>query len=296
MRVFLTGASGFIGRAIGEALNARGAAVVGLTRGAELPHGVEPVTGDPTRAGAWGEALAGCDVVIHLAGESLATHRWTAAHKAELRRSRLEGTRQVVSAMVAAERPRVLLSASGADYYPFDDSEQRYPEPQPAGRSFLADLCRDWEGAALAAAAKGKRVCVMRTGVVLGRGEGALARLTRIFKSFAGGPLGDGRQWFSWIHVDDVVGAYLHAADRDALSGPVNVVAGSTRQAEFARALGDALKRPSWLPVPGFALRVAIGELADYLLHGRRVVPAALEESGYEFSRPALVDALAASV
>lgn len=295
MRIFVTGASGFIGRAVTEALLARGAAVVGLTRGSPLARGSEVVTGDPSKPGAWTEALAGCDAVVHLAGEPLAGHRWTPERKREIRRSRIEGTAQVVKALAAAERPKVLVSSSGADLYPFDESERTYGEDAERGATFLADLCREWEEAALAATKHGKRAVVMRTGVVLGKGEGAMAKLAPLFKSFAGGPLGGGRQWVSWVHVDDVAGAYLFALDRE-LSGAVNLVAGSTRQAELARALGDALKRPSWLPVPGIALRIAVGELAEYLLHGRRVVPAVLEKNGYVFKRPTLASALAASV
>jgi uncharacterized protein (TIGR01777 family) len=295
MRVFMTGASGFLGRAISERLFARGAAVVGLTRTGQLA-GAEVVHGDPTRAGPWAEALAGCDAVIHLAGEPIASGRWTTRKKDEIRRSRIEGTRQVVAAMIAAERPKVLVSSSGIDLYPFDPSDRGYGEEDEGGATFLAELCRDWEDAALAAARHGKRVAVMRTGVVLGRGEGAMARLGPLFKMFAGGPIGDGRQWLAWVHVDDVAGAYLHALDREDISGPVNVVAGSERQGDFAHALGDALKRPSWLPVPGVALRVAVGELAEYLLHGRRVLPGVLERTGYAFKHASLASALAASV
>jgi len=296
MRVFMTGASGFLGRAIGEALLARGLAVVGLSRSGQAPRGVEAVTGDPAVPGEWQQALAECDAVVHLAGEPVAGARWTDERKQAIRRSRAEGTRQVVAAMAAASRPRVLVSASGVDYYPFDPSDRRYTEEDGAAATFLAEVCRDWEAAALAAAEHGTRAAVLRIGVVLGHGGGAMSKLAPLFRRFAGGPIGSGRQWMSWVHVDDVAGACLHALDTEGVRGPVNVVAGNQRQADFARALGDVLKRPSWLPVPAVALRLAVGELADYLLHGRVVAADVLARSGYAFKHPELSAALAASV
>jgi uncharacterized protein (TIGR01777 family) len=295
MRVFVTGASGFLGRAVTEALVARGDAVVGLSRRGQGPRGAETVTGDPARPGEWRAALADCDAVVHLAGEPVAGKRWTDEHKAAVRASRRDGTRGVVAAMAAASRPRVLVSASGIDYYPFDETDRGYTEEDGAAATFLAEVCRDWEAEALRAAEHGTRAAVLRIGVVLGRGEGAMARLAPLFRRFAGGPIGSGRQWMSWVHVEDVAGAVLRALDGD-LAGPVNVVAGNARQADFARTLGDVLKRPSWLPVPAIALRLAVGELAEYLLHGRRVVPAALEKVGHAWRHPDLAGALAASV
>jgi uncharacterized protein (TIGR01777 family) len=303
MRVFVTGATGFIGRALSAALVARGDTVVALSRSGAAPggedgrplEGVRAVPGDPTAEGPWRAELAGCDAVVHLAGEPIAAHRWGAEHKEELRRSRVESGRQLaaaIAALPAAERPRVLVTASGADIYPFDSSERPYAEDAPAGHGFLSELCVAWEAATAGAA---ERVVAMRTGLVLGKGEGALAKLTTPFKLFLGGPVGSGQQWLSWIHLDDVVGGYLLALDRD-LRGPINLVTASVRQREFAAALGDALKRPSWLPVPGLALRAAVGELAEHLIHGRRIEPAALGHAGYRWTRPDLAEALAASV
>jgi uncharacterized protein len=300
MRVFMTGASGFLGRALTAALRARGDEVVGLSRKGSGPSGVEWIAGDPATAGAWQAKVSGCDAVVHLAGESIAARRWSSAQKDLLRSSRIDGTRQVVKAIESApreSRPRVLVSASGADYYPADESERPYAEDSPAGTSFLADLCVAWEQQARGAEPLGVRVVPMRLGVVLGKGEGALAKLTTVFKAFVGGPVGSGRQWFSWVHVDDVVGAALLALDKAMLRGAINVVApGAVRQREFADAIGKALGRPSWLPVPGAALRLAVGELAQYLLTGRRAVPAALEQAGYAFRYPAIQEAVNASV
>jgi hypothetical protein len=300
MKVFLTGATGFLGRAITQALRARGDSVIGLSRSGGGEIGVDWVPGDPTVPGPWQTRVAGCEAVIHLAGESLANKRWSAAQKALLRASRVEGTGQIVKAIGSApreSRPRVLVSASGADYYPADESERPYPESEPAGTSFLAELCVAWEAAARGAEPHGVRVVPMRTGVVLGRGEGAMAKLATAFKLFVGGPVGTGRQWFSWVHVDDVVGAVLHAIDKTAQRSVMNVVApGAIRQREFAAAVGRALGRPSWLPVPATALRLAVGELSQYLLSGRRVVPAALEAGGYQFRFPEIAEAVARSV
>jgi uncharacterized protein (TIGR01777 family) len=300
MRVFMTGASGFLGRAIAAALRARGDEVVGLSRRGSGEAGIQWAAGDPSVAGAWQARVAECDAVVHLAGESIAGKRWSAAQKELLRTSRLLGTANVVAAIASAPRetrPRVLFSASGADYYPADESDRPYAEDSPAGTSFLAELCVAWEAAARAAEPHGVRVVTGRFGVVLGRGEGAMAKLATAFKAFVGGPVGSGRQWFSWVHVDDLVTAVLLALDKTALRGPINVVApGAVRQRDFADAIGRALGRPSWLPVPGAALRLAVGELAQYLLSGRRVVPAALEHAGMTFRYPSIQEAVRASL
>ena len=280
MKVVVTGATGFIGRPMVAALEAQGHEVVSLSRASGS---------DVRQAGPWQEQVAAADAVIHLAGASIAGRRWNAAWKDEIKASRAEGTARVVEA-----RPRILLCAGGVDVYPFDEGERPFAEDAPRGDTFLADVCGTWEATALAAEEHGARVACFRTGVVLGPGGGALERMTTPFKMFVGGPVGSGRQWFSWVHLDDVVGAYLFALDRVTVRGPVNLVAPQTvRQKDFARALGEALRRPSWAPVPGPILKLAVGELAEYLLHGRKVVPAALERLGYAFRRPDLRSALA---
>lgn len=312
-QIFLTGGTGFIGRALLEAIVARGDRAVVLSRRAaaaraELSrHGeaVAVIAGDPTSPGDWQASVAGCDAVINLAGEPLAARRFDARVRQIVRDSRVDAARHVVEAIAAApaeRRPSVLCSASGVDYYPFTSDlavagfgdDDPIDERTPPGATFLARLCRDWEAEALTAEPLGVRVVLLRTGLVLG-GGGALDKLTTPFKLFVGGRLGTGRQWTSWIHADDVVAAYLFAVDREALRGPVNLVApGNARNAELAEALGRRMHRPSWLPVPGFAIKAAAGELAEYVLNGRRTVPAALTAAGFSFRYPELEPALAA--
>jgi uncharacterized protein (TIGR01777 family) len=296
MRVFVTGASGFIGRAVSQALIARGDSVVAVSRSGSAGAGVDVVTGDPTQAGPWRERLAGCDAVLHLAGESVGGRRWNAAQKERIRQSRVASGEQLtraIAALSAEQRPGVLVTASGVDYYGFDRSDTPVGEDALSGNTFLAEVCREWEAATAHAAA---RTAALRIGLVLGKGDSPLAKILTPFRFFLGGPVGSGEQWTSWVHVDDVVGAALFALDEGGPSGPINVVAASVRQRDFAAALGDALKRPSWLQVPSVAVRLVAGELAEYLVHGRRVVPAALERAGYHFRRPELPGALAASI
>jgi uncharacterized protein (TIGR01777 family) len=301
MRVLITGGTGFVGSALVAALRARGDALVVVSRDAQRARAlgdVAAVEADLQSAGPWTTALAGADAVIHHAGEPIAARRWSAQQKQMLRDSRVETTRVLVEAIAAApaeDRPRTLIAASGSDYYPFapdnefDDDE--VTERDGPGDSFLARLCRDWEAEARAAERLGVRAVCMRTAMVLGPG-GALAKLVTPFKLFFGGPIGSGRQWVPWIHRDDVVRAYLAALDDERYAGPINLVTESVRNAELSRAIGKALHRPSWLPVPAFALRVAVGEFADYLLQGRRVVPARLRELGFTWTRPVLETAV----
>lgn len=300
MKVAITGATGFIGRRIVPALLARGDEVIAFTRDparANLP-GVRVVKAELEHAGAWGDELAGCDAVINLAGEPIAGKRWDARQKQLLRDSRIETTRNLVEAIAKLDaKPSALISASGIDYYPFaqtsvgDFDDDEVTEADPPGEHFLARLCMAWEAEAREAEKLGVRVAVMRTGVVLGDG-GALAKMETPFKLFAGGRIGSGRQWMAWIHIVDVVDAYVCACSDDRYRGPINLVTESVRNAEFATMLGAVLHRPSWLPVPAFALRLAVGEFAEALLHGRRVVPRRLRELEFTWRHPELNEAL----
>jgi uncharacterized protein (TIGR01777 family) len=303
-RILVTGATGFVGRPLVAALLARGDQVVVLTRNPERAASlgkVEAIQAEIETAGPWQDAIAGCDAVVHLAGESVGERRWSAIVKQAIRDSRVEGTARIVDAIAAApaeRRPRVLVSSSGIDYYPFasgpgDFDDDDVTEKDPPSDTFLARVCRDWEAEAVNAEKLGVRVVRMRTGVVLGHG-GPLAKMTSPFRFFAGGKIGSGRQWFSWIHLDDVVAAYVAAIDDPRYSGPVNLVAPEpARYGEVAKAIGAALGRPSWLPVPGFAVRAAVGaEFAEHLLHGRKAVPRALQDWGFHFAHPKLREAI----
>lgn len=310
MKIVITGATGFIGVPLVRALQTRGDEVTALVRDLDrarrkLPAATTLVAADLENPGAWTASLAGADAVLHLAGEPVADKRWDARRKQQLRDSRIESTRTIVEAIAKlpeAQRPRVLVCASGADYYPyasgpgdFDDDE--VTESDPPSDSFLGRLCRDWEKEANAASVLGLRVVCMRTGLVLGPGGGALDKMKKPFELFAGGKLGDGRQWMSWISLADAVGAYVAAVHTDSWRGPINLVTDSARNADFSKALGRATHRPSWLPVPAFAIKAAVGsELAEVLLNGRRVVPAQLKALGYAFEHPTLDAALKAAL
>jgi len=306
MKVVMTGATGFVGTAVVRALVARGDSIIALSRDAErakrvLGPDVTAVTADLQQQGAWTAAVAGTDAVVHLAGESVSARRWDARQKQRIRDSRVEATRtlvEVITALPASERPRALISASGSDYYPFapdtEFDDEEVTERDSPGDSFLARVCRDWEAEAYAAEAAGLRVACMRTGLVLGPG-GALAKLKTPFQLFVGGRVGSGLQWTPWIHRDDAVRGYIAALADARYAGPINLVTGSVRNAELARAVGRSLGRPSWLPVPAFAVRAAVGELSAYLLRGRRVMPSRLLELGFRWTHPTLEVALAAS-
>ncbi|HWO25709.1 MAG TPA: TIGR01777 family oxidoreductase [Kofleriaceae bacterium] len=307
MKVVVTGATGFIGQKLVPLLVARGDEVVVLSRDAaqaraKLGAGVTAVTADLQTKGPWTDALAGAGAVVHLAGESVAARRWDARQKQVIRDSRVETTRALVEAIAArpaGERPAALICSSGTDYYPFADpalgDDEDVTEKDPPGESFLARVCRDWEAEARAAEPLGVRVVLMRTGLVLG-GGGGLTKMTTPFKLFAGGPIGSGRQWVSWMHRDDAAAAYVAAVHDERYRGPINLVTDSIRGKAFARLLGAALHRPSWLPVPAFAVKLAAGELAEYILHGRRVVPGKLRELGFTWKYPDPEAALAAAL
>jgi uncharacterized protein (TIGR01777 family) len=300
MRVVVAGATGFVGARLVEALSQRGDEVVVLTRNPEgraarrlaaLPKvRAEGWTAGP--GGDWYALVDGADAVVNLAGEPVVGHRWSGAQKRRILESRVLTTRAVVEAIEAAKvRPRVFVNASAIGYYgPREDEE--LDETARAGADFLADVCDAWEAEARKAT-KWTRAVQLRIGIVLGEEGGSLAEMVRPFKLGAGGPIGSGRQWVSWIHRDDLVSLVLHALDHEALSGPVNATAPApVRNAELSREIGRVLHRPSWLPVPEFALRVALGEVAGMLVRGQRVVPRKALESGFRFAHAQLGPAL----
>lgn len=297
MRVFVTGGTGFIGTRLVHALAERGDECVVLSRHATDRWGnrrVEVLEGDPTRPGEWQSRVGDVDVVVNLAGKRLVEppHRWTDARKRELVRSRVESTRQVVAAIRAASTtPAVLLSASAIGYYG-DRAAEVLDESASSGDDFLARLSLEWEAAAREAESI-SRVALLRTGLVLGPNEGALAPLVPLFKLGLGGPWGSGQQWWSWIHIADEVGLILFAIDHE-LAGPINLTAPTPVTVnQFAESLGAALDRPAMLRAPAFAVRLALGEMADALLGSQRVVPERALDEGYAFRFPDLAGALA---
>jgi uncharacterized protein (TIGR01777 family) len=292
--VFLTGGSGFVGRNLVAAMSARGDIVLSLSRSNRpaTDPAVIPVTGDPTVPGPWLDRLADCDTVVHLAGENLFRKRWTAKFKDEIRRSRVESTRLIAERLASGPGPKVFVSCSAVGYYGPGDTP--VDETAPAGTDFMADVCVAWERAADPARAAGVRVVHPRFGIVLDKHEGALPNLAMPFRMFMGGPVGRGRHGVSWVHIDDVVSALLFLLDRP-IDGPVNVTAPHPlNNRDFAAALGQALGRPSWLPVPPVAIRVLLGEVADVAASGQWVVPKVLTEKGFSFRYPQLPGALAA--
>ena len=298
MRVAFTGATGMIGRALVAALVERGDEVTALSRDAERAG---PELG--TQAAYWPEpkfapppleALRGRDAVVHLLGEPIA-QRWSDAAKREIRESRILSTRNLVGALGElpdAERPRILVSQSGAGFYGHRGDE-RLDESAPAGDDFLAQLSSDWEAEARRAEELGVRVVVNRTGVVLSPSGGALAKMLPFFKAGIGGPVAGGRQYVPWIHLDDVAAAILFELDTDAARGPVNLTAPDpATNRELSKALGRALRRPAFAPVPALAVKALYGEMADIVTTGQRAVPARLTELGYEFRQRDLEAAL----
>lgn len=297
MRIGITGSSGLIGRALVARLRANGDAVVPFVRRAA---GAGEIRWDPVHGALLPTDLADLDAVVHLAGAGIGDHRWTDDYKRTVRESRVAGTELLATAMASAAgavdgAPTVLLSGSAVGVYgDMGDDAEPADEQAPAGTGFLAELCRDWEAATTPAAEAGIRVAHLRTGIVLSRTGGALGKMLPLFKLGVGGRFGNGRQWMSWISIDDQLGAIEHLI-RGTLSGPVNLTAPNpVRNAEFAATIGRVLHRPAVLPVPPFGPKLLLGgERAEALLFdGQRVVPGALLADGYRFQHADLEPAL----
>jgi hypothetical protein len=288
-RVVLAGATGLLGRHLAAALVARGDDVVLLSRGSRTVAGVTTTPWDPVEGPIPAHAVDGANAIVNLAGEPIAGGRWNASRRKRILESRETTTRRCVEAL-GSHGPQVLVSASAIGYYGSTDTP--VDESAPPGRDFLAQICVRWEDAARRGEDKA-RVVRVRTGIVLARDGGAYPRLALVARLGAAGPLGSGRQWISWIHIDDEVAVLLACIDDGALHGPVNAVTPSPiRQREFARVLAGLLHRPSVLPAPAPALRLVLGEMADLLLVGQQVVPATLAARGMPWTYPTLELAL----
>ena len=294
MHVFVTGATGLIGRALCGALVADGHVVTALSRSPRaagvLPAGTQPVTGDPAVAGAWLEALAACDACVHLAGEPIAEGRWSAEKKRRILESRVRST-ELVAGALRERGPRVMVSGSAVGFYGTRGDEV-LDEGSAPGQGFLADVSRAWEEAARPAGARA-RLVLLRMGVVLSSQGGALPKLVRPFRMFVGGPIGRGDFWLPWIHLADTVGLIRLALDDARVTGPLNVTAPEpVRNRDFARSVGRVLHRPSALPSPERALRLGLGEMADAILASQRVVPRKALDLGYRVRVPTIEGAL----
>jgi uncharacterized protein len=296
MKWLVTGATGFVGTAVVRKLRERKDSFRVVTRdvasaAAALGQDLDAVALDaaPTAL------LSGVDAIVNLMGEPIFGRRWSKEQRRRIRASRVDGTRRLVEACAAlpeGSRPKVLVSGSAVGFYG-DRKDQEVDETTGPGVGFLADVCREWEEAALGAEKLGVRVVLVRTGVVLGPFGGALAQMLPIFKLGLGGRIGDGRQWMPWIHRDDLAGVFLHAADKVDLRGALNGTAPTpVRNADFTTALGAALKRPTVFPVPAFALRVLFGESAEILTTGQKVLPRRTLESGFTFKYQDVASAL----
>ncbi|WP_067719109.1 TIGR01777 family oxidoreductase [Nocardia yamanashiensis] len=295
MKVVVAGSSGLIGTALVAALRRDGHEVTRLVR--RPVHARDEFTWDPARENLDLRALHGADAVVNLCGASIGRRRWNGSYKQELRDSRIIPTDVIASAVAAAGVP-TLVNASGVHYYGGSGGDRVVDESSPAGTGFLAGLCVDWEAATQPAADAGVRTVLLRSAVVLSRHGGMLGMLYPLYYLGLGGRLGNGRQYVPWISIDDEVGAIVFALTRSGISGPVNMVGPApVTNAEFTRAIGRALHRPTPLAVPAFALKLAVGEFADEgILHGPRAIPTVLEEAGYQFQHPTIGAALNATV
>ncbi|MGG6294415.1 thylakoid membrane protein ThyD [Leptolyngbya sp. AN02str] len=305
MKIAITGATGFVGTRLVERLGQEGHSIVVLTRDAERGRRVFPssafpqvevVAYAPLESGEWQNAIAGCDGVVNLAGAPIAEERWTPQRKQEIMDSRKVGTEKIVEAIAKANpKPAVLVNSSAIGYYGASETAT-FDETSASGEDFLAQVCQAWEAAAQEAKNSGTRVVILRTGIVLGMG-GAVEKMLLPFKLFAGGPIGTGRQWFSWIHRDDMVNLIIAALTNPQMQGVYNATAPNpVKMAEFTKVMGQVMGRPSWLPVPAFALEAMLGDAAHVVLEGQQVLPKRTLDSGftyrYETVKPALEEVL----
>ncbi len=302
MKVAITGATGFVGSRLMECLQADGHQVIALTRNPEqalrlfpaaaFPN-VEVIGFTPTESGDWQHALSGCNGVVNLAGEPIAESRWTPERKQMILDSRKVGTQKLVEAIAqAASKPSVLVNASAIGYYGTSETAT-FDETSASGDDFLAHVCQAWEAEAQKVKQAGLRLVLVRIGIVLGDG-GALAKMIPPFKLFAGGPIGTGKQWFSWIHREDLVSLILQALTQTDFEGVYNATAPNpVRMAELSNTLGTLMKRPSWLPVPSFALEALLGDGAKVVLEGQKVLPLRTQAIGFQYQYPVLTQAIA---
>ncbi len=299
MNVIILGGTGLIGRALARQLVENGHVVKVLTRSTAvkgLAEGIESVQWDGKTTAGWEEEARWAEAMINLVGENIGAKRWTEERKQAILESRLKAGQAISAAVEAGARPKVILQASAVGYYGTSFTENFYERSKP-GHDFLSKICVDWEASTSSVEAAGVRRVILRTGVVLDKSEGALARMLLPFRLYVGGPLGSGRQWLSWIHLKDEVNAIQFLMENPTAKGAYNLAAPQpVTNAVFGRALGKVLRKPYWLPIPAFALKFMLGEMSTIVLDGQRVVCDRLKNAGFKFKfneiEPALRDLL----
>jgi uncharacterized protein len=301
MKIAISGATGFVGSSLVKRLHSEGHTILVLSRNPNFAQRVFPssafpnveiIAYTPRVSGTWQDAIAGCNGVVNLAGEPIAEERWTRERKQELLNSRKLGTQKIVEAIGKVNpRPTVLVNASAIGYYGTSETAT-FDENSPPGQDFLSQICQEWEGEARKVKDAGVRLVILRFGIVLGNG-GALGKMITPFKLFAGGPIGSGRQWFSWIHIDDIVSLIIQALTKQTMDGVYNATAPNpVRMNDLSTTMGHVMNRPSWLPVPSFALEAMLGDGAKVVLEGQQVLPKQTLESGFQYQYANLESAL----
>jgi uncharacterized protein len=295
VKVFMTGGTGFVGTYLAKRLISEGYKVTILTQPlGEAALKISSLTylaGNPTIKGEWQKAVKEHDVIINLAGASIFS-RWTPEQKKILLESRIETTSNLVAALPDNAKNITFFSTSAVGYYGFHEDAE-LTENQVAGNDFLARLASDWEQEAMRAQNKGARVVITRFGIVLGKNGGAIGQMLPLFKYFLGGPLGNGRQWFSWVHMQDLAEAFIFLLQHTEISGAVNICSPQpVRNSELGKAIGKVMHRPSFMPAPGFMIKLILGEFGSVLLKGQRVIPRRLLDAGFKFKYPNIEDAL----
>ena len=296
MKILITGGTGFVGTQLASRLIQVGQEVTILTRSIKksdkVPKGVSYLQGDPTQKGPWQEAIKKHEAVINLAGASIFS-KWTEEHKKAIRESRVSTTQNIVEGIPSQpEKQFTLFSTSAVGYYGFCGDEELV-EDSPPGNDFLARIAKEWEGEALKAKEKGARVVITRFGIVMGEKGGALSQMIPLFQKYIGGPIGSGRQWFSWVHIKDLAESFAFLLKHPEISGPINVCSPNpVRNRDLAKALGKALHRPSFIPAPGFMVKWVLGEFGSVILEGQRVIPRRLLDNGFVFEYPDIKKAL----
>lgn len=301
MKVAVTGATGFVGSRLVQRLHDAGHQIRVFARNPERARKVFPKSAydrveivgyTPQQSGDWQTAISGCDGVINLAGEAI-SERWTPERKREIMNSRAIGTEKLVEAIGMADvKPKVMVSASAIGFYGTSETAEFYETSEPIKQDFLSQVCQAWEKAAEKVTAYGTRLVTVRIGIVLGMG-GAIAKMLTPFRLYAGGPIGSGKQWFSWVHRDDLVSLFMQSLTDDNMSGVYNGTAPHpVRMAEMCDALGKVMNRPSWLPVPDFVIETLLGDGAVVVLEGQKVLPERTQSTGFSYAYPKVETAL----